>query len=442
MVFVNANSVGGMKSELDLFSVKPIQDSIVSSYYAEFRPFSSGTEDIIEFVIPESPEYIDLTLSKLHLKVKIVDQDGKGVENKMNTDGTRNGLHAVPVNNFLDSLFNQVMVFLNHRCISPPTNNHYWKAYFENLLSYGGDAKNGHLSTSLYYEDSVDDFDNIDSPGFGNRTTARMLNGEIDLMGFLKTDLFKCGKLLLNNMHVRIKLYRNKPNFSLMTNDTPAAGKSFRIDIKDAVLMVRKVIVPEPLIRRNEALLTSHNAKYNINRVEVKTYTIPKNTIAHVIDNFFASQLPKRIFVAQIEEDREFNYRKNPYKFEHFNLSYAHLSGDSLTHLRPIRVNIERFQFMEAYSGFTDALNIYSANAGNAIAPFDYLKNTFILAWDISADMSSSANHISCPRTGVLRLELHYAKKLPSNIKLIIYAEFDSLLEITRNREAILDYSA
>lgn len=54
----------------------------------------------------------------------------------------------------------------------------------------------------------------------------------------------------------------------------------------------------------------------------------------------------------------------------------------------------------------------------------------------------SSSDHISVSKTGILRLELHYAEKLPSNIKLIVYAQMDSLLEINSQRQAFMDYAA
>lgn len=444
-----ARSMGCMKAEVDLFSVKPIQDAITSSYFAEFRPFSSGMEDFIEFVIPETPEYIDLSLTKLHLKVRILDPDGKVVENKEIADAsgggtTLVGTHVKPCNNFMGSLFNQVMVFLNHRCISPSGGNYHYRSHLENLLNYGYDAKTTHLITSLYLDDEVittGDPDKISDSGFSDRS-LRMVNGNIELMGYLNTDLSKLDKTMLNNMHVRIKLYRNKPSFSLLASETIAAGKDYKIEIKDAVLLVRKVIVNDHLVRYNESLLKTNNAKYNINRVEMKTYIIPRNTTAHVIDNLFASQLPKRIFVMAIEETSEFNYAKNPYRFKNFDLRMARLSGDSLTHLRPIRLNATNMEFMEAYSSFMDASNVYYGNFGNNITSLDYLFNNFILGFDLSPDMQSSSKHISIPRTGVLRLELHYGTTLTQNIKLIIYAEFDSLLEITSSREAIIDYSA
>lgn len=380
--------LGAVKPEVDLFGLKPIQDSIESSYYTEFRPISSGFDEVLEFNIHPSPDFIDLSLSKLHLKVRILDPNGKLVENKINekTDAQtkekvyeRIGVHAAPVNNFMGSLFNQVMVSFNNRNVTQPDTNFHWKTYIENLLNYGFEAKGSHLVTQMYIEDVPGRFDDFNGKGFQLRMNRIGDNGTIEMIGPLNIDLARDVKVVLNKMNIGIKLYRNKPSFSLMLSENPGQGKEYKIEITDAVLLVRKLKINEQDALAMEKKLQTRNTVYNINRCFVKTFIIPKDATTHVIDNLFSSQLPKRLFIMAIEEDREMNYLKNPYKFSMFNLSYAHLSGDALTSLRPVRMNEKNKEFMEAYSNFIDATNIYGNNYGNHISLDDFTKNNFIL---------------------------------------------------------------
>jgi hypothetical protein len=41
-----------------------------------------------------------------------------------------------------------------------------------------------------------------------------------------------------------------------------------------------------------------------------------------------------------------------------------------------------------------------------------------------------------------LRVEIHFAEALAGTINVIMYAEFDNVIEIGRNRRLLFDYSA
>jgi hypothetical protein len=43
---------------------------------------------------------------------------------------------------------------------------------------------------------------------------------------------------------------------------------------------------------------------------------------------------------------------------------------------------------------------------------------------------------------GNLRMEIHFAEALTATINMIMYAEFDNVIEIYRNRQVLFDYSA
>ena len=43
-------------------------------------------------------------------------------------------------------------------------------------------------------------------------------------------------------------------------------------------------------------------------------------------------------------------------------------------------------------------------------------------------------------KSGNLRIELQFTKSLPATVKVIVYAEFDNLIEINGLREVVTDY--
>jgi hypothetical protein len=45
-------------------------------------------------------------------------------------------------------------------------------------------------------------------------------------------------------------------------------------------------------------------------------------------------------------------------------------------------------------------------------------------------------------KQGNLRVEIHFAEALAGTINVVLYAEFDNVIEIDRNRQVLFDYSA
>lgn len=434
------------KSEADIFAPKVIQNTIESSDVVVYRPVTSGLDECIEFLVPESPYYTDLSLTKLHLKVRILDPAGKPVINPLKAGLTaadpkvRDGIHAYPINNFMGSLFSQVLVYLNHKCITSPGTNHAYRSYIEFLLNYGSDSKSTHLQSAMYIEDDVGKAGQVD----GNRGLIKRANrmsdtGTLEMMGYLHIDLANSNKLLLNNINLRLKLFRNKTAFSLLT--TEAVTGDYKIEITDAALLVRRVKLNPSMIRANEIFLKKNNARYSIERNEIKTFNIAKDTTSKVLDNCFISQMPKRILMFAVDESAEFNYQKTPYFFKNHDLTYAHLSGDNFTNLRPITLNHAKKEYMEAYISLYDTANTFFQDSSFAILPDEFLLSSFIIGWDLSADSFASSNHLSMQKSGVLRLELQWGTPLKKNIKLMLYAEYDSFISIDSERNVYTDYA-
>jgi hypothetical protein len=45
-------------------------------------------------------------------------------------------------------------------------------------------------------------------------------------------------------------------------------------------------------------------------------------------------------------------------------------------------------------------------------------------------------------KQGNLRVEIHFAEALAGIINVVLYAEFDNVIEIDRNRQVLFDYSS
>ena len=105
MAFVHAEPSPCTKSELDLFTTPSTQIAIQKGMWIDYQPiFSLNSVAPIEFKIAGTDAYLDLSKTMLVVKVKITKQNGADLDS---------GEKTAPVNNFLQSLFKQVDVFLN-----------------------------------------------------------------------------------------------------------------------------------------------------------------------------------------------------------------------------------------------------------------------------------------------------------------------------------------
>lgn len=429
------------KSEADIFSTKPYQSTIETSFYTDYRPKTSGYNQVIIFEIPPSPNYIDLSLTRIKIKCQILNPDGKPVKNAMKTDKvTRDGVWCAPENNFLGTLFKDISVSINHKQVTPKGSFYPYRSYLEKLLNYSKESKDTHLSSSLYIENEVGKFDDIDNAGCKKRMNRMSDDGVLHLTGYLHTELSNVNKLILSNLELNIQFNVNDPRFCLLTDTNVESSKQYKIDIQDAILQVRKVKLNESMLYANDIFLKSTNAKYCVERVEMKSKPIKSGESSFIWENCFLAQLPKRIFLFMAEQDAEFNYRKSPYRFQPFSVSYISLTGDLFPHLKPIELDIEKKNYMDAYLSLYDSLNTYFHDTSIAITPESYLSDNFIVAFDLTDDMSSSANYQSMPKSGVLRLELKFAKPLTTNINLMLYAELENSISIDGDRVVYNDF--
>jgi hypothetical protein len=290
MAFIHERSCECASTEIDLFSVPPTQTSVESGKYVEYRPVSTlQNGSPIEFDITSSgDDYIDFANSYLHLKVKITRANGNNL-----ADDDAVG----PVNNFLHSLFSQVDVFLNGILVTSSSNTYPYRAYIENLLSYGPAAKRSQLTACLFYKDAAGKMDkanplaeNADerNSGLVRRAAFTAQSRELDLMGRIHADIFFQSRYMLNEVNVKIKLTRSRDVFCLMSTGDHA----FKVKITAAAMIIRKVKVSPSVYLAHAKTLELGLAKYPIRRVVCKAFTIPAGYLDVSQEKLFSGQLP------------------------------------------------------------------------------------------------------------------------------------------------------
>lgn len=439
MAFLHAHSCECLKSELELFSLPPTQTTIEGSNWVYYKPISSLTDDSpIEFVIPgQGDEYIDLAHTMLSLRVKIT-------TSSESSTGTLPKISVGPVNNLLHSMFNQVDVYLNQKLVSPPNNAYAYRAYIETLLNYGPSAKNSHLTSVLWYDDTAGKMDEMTSANAGLEKRKKFLSAgkTIDLLGHLHCDIFNQERFLLNGVEMRLRLGRARDSFCLVgdINDGQCDLK-----IVEASLLVRRTKISPGVLLSHARTLAKSTAKYPLTRVEVKAVSMHSGVHGETIDNIVLGQLPKRIIIGFVD-NKAFNgdFQMNPFNFQNYKINYLSLYVDGAQiPSKPLQPDFTKnYLYVDAFQTLFSGTGIHFLNDGNSIDRNNYRDGYCLFAFDLTPDLSANSNsHWNLIKHGSVRIEVRFEEALASTVNCIVYAEYDNVLEIDASRQVMVDFA-
>ena len=441
--FIYKDSPPCVKSELDLFTVPATQTVIEKGQFVEFHPLSSVRDGgPIEFTISGSgEEYVDLAASYMHVKVKVTKSDGNVLTD---TDS------VAPVNLFLHSLFSQVDVSLNERNISSSTNTYPYRAYIETLLNYGEDAKKSLLTCEGFFKDTQPD--NVNTSRFVKTSTDPayvLVEGDkglwdrynliknsqvVDMIGQLHCDIFQQNRLMINMVDIKIKMIRSKPEFCLVS----PTGNGYKVVLEHASMFIRKVKVNPAVSIAHAKALEKTSCKYPIDRVICKTYSIAKGSYSFLQDNVFLGLMPKRVILTCVgNAAMNGDYTQNPYLFSHHNANSVSIYVDGQpVPTKPLELNFSSKNYVRAYyslfSGFHNDKGIY-------LSKEEYANGYVLYAFDLSPDMCDG-EHFNLQRQGNLRVEIKFSEAIAQTLSVLIYAEFQNVIEISKSRHVLCDF--
>ncbi|XP_071489536.1 uncharacterized protein F54H12.2-like [Diadema antillarum] len=429
------------KSELDLFTVPHTQMSIVKGPWVEYHPVSSITDEgPIEFnVSGTSEEYLDLSQTMLQVTVKVTNNDNTALP----ADAP-----VGPVNLFLPSLFAQVDIMLNEKLVSQPSNTYPYRAYIESLLHYGGETKESQLTQQLYYKDKAGKMDVVNplassaeaNPGLAKRHGFIVESKLLSLLGPIYADIFFQERLLLPGVDLKIKLNRSKDAFCLLSSTENAR---YKIKIESAALYVRRVKTSPTIMLNHARALEKTTAKYPVNKVDVKSFSIPAGSMSINKDNLFHGQLPNRVVVGFVDTDAfngTFGYIE----------SLLHYGGETkesqLTQQLYYKDKAGKMDVVnplassaEANPGLAKRHGFIVENKGININREEYCEGYTLFAFDLTSDLSDGC-HLNLIKQGNLRLELQFDVAIPNTVNCIVYSEGQGLIQIDKSRNIIYDY--
>ena len=433
MSLLHQKSGETVDSGLDIFSVPPTQTSIDSGGYVEYFPLAVLNQSTnIEFDISNNngSEYLDLANTFISVRAKIVKSDDSVCPDTPT---------YAPVNNWVHALFSQIDCYLNGILVTQSENTYPYKAYIESLLSYDGETKRSQLSSGMFYKDTAHKFEQIaDNSGMLQRHARSKQSQEVDMIGRLHCDIMNMNRYILNGVGVKLRLVKSKDAFNIFT----VGDETYKTVITHISVFCRKCALNPSAFLAHGRVLSSESAKYPLKRASVRPYSIPAGSLTSTQDNLFLSQLPNRIIIGLVDSEAyNGSFTKNPFNFQHFDLTYISLYINGTQHPRtPIQPNFKDKRFARPFYSLFSDLGLGSKNEGNDLSFDEYDGGNTLYVFDLSPSILDG-NQIELVKSGSLRYEMKFGKALPKAVHVLVYAELDSMIEITKGREIVTDYS-
>ncbi|XP_065259397.1 uncharacterized protein F54H12.2-like [Emys orbicularis] len=410
MAFVHCGSEECTKSKLDL---SPMQTSIEKSIYIKVPPLLAIMEAVpINFFIAGNIiDYRDLNNTLLYLCCKTVKGDGIELAGDAEV-----GL----VSYSMASIFNHLDVTLGDCLISQSNNCYPYRVFIESVLNNSDDTLATQFSTDLLYKDTPGQHEETEldgrNLGFVRRAKLMALSRMIELLGHLHNNLFFQEKLLLNRVDVKIKLIHSKAAFCLMGD----VAEGFKLRIVSASLFVKKVwVAPGICLGHVQALLTT-NAKYSVDRVEMKVFSILAGSRISNQENLFLRQLSKMLVLGFVDNDA-FNgsYAKNPFHFKHYDIHFVAFQSSSRVPTKPLQPDFEAGRCVREYWSLVQTAGKHMKDRSLLITCEEFAQGYTLFAFDLSPNQEC-ADHYSLIKTRNLRAEIRFGKALTVTINMIV----------------------
>lgn len=434
MSYIHPFSDEATTSQLELFKIPKTVTAIESERYFHHKPVSALTSsNWIEFRIPGTEEFVDLSSMLLEIELKVTKADGSQLPEAAAAGANAANLFdaILPANNLLSSLFQQADLFLNNQLVTASTNLYGYRSFFDALFYQSGDAKKTYMHSVFWEEDETKRKERF----------KRVFAGKtIKLIGPLHLDLCQQERLLLNMVDINLRLCLSDPSFVYkITNNTGDRPKHTLIN---ATLHVMK----KKLFSDCEAgilnALGRETAKYFYTHTQLRHRLIDVGSSTFYHDNLFPSILPRRFMVA-IVPAAAFNgdFTLDPFTFTSNGVVEVKAFVDSIQIPVPsLELDTDDDDFSRAYISLFESLYSLHPQTKLSITPEQFKERYCVYGWNLSVenDMEDS-DTIGLIRRGHVRLDFRFKTPPTKQLACVYYAHFPQVLQIDANREVMLE---
>ena len=344
-------------------------------------------------------------------------------------------------NLFPQSLFRDIIVKVNHKTITQSSNAQYgYKAYVENVLSFGPDALNTHMKSemwepTMYWDYNYDQNAGANNPSRATTGGTRFLTHEAwhrrrqmvctdEYHTFrirLHCSFSSINRFLPSDTIFQFELIRSDPQFSII-GGIPNAGCEYRIQLAD-LRLCGKFFSPTEPCERKFPLYTRDLYGYNTARTQILTSIISAQSTAHMFSNIFANaELPQQMYMFMVSSQAyQGSYTLDPFLFNDYNVSNVYLEVEGVKMpVNGLQTDFPNRDTMTAYSHLMENIGVINKNTGISITKEMFDTGYTIFSWDLTPDRCAGdhGNHLSL--TGAATLHMQFEHPLREQVQCVV----------------------
>ena len=442
----NARSAAVRDKRTELFQIPPTDMSVEATREVPVYPLTTGLTPIsFEFT---SSSYLDLSKSFIEVELRILNAaDGANW-----TAATRTHL----VNNLAHTLFKQMVVRLNGTLITPQTDYYHQIAFLETVLNHDQEDTEDLLECQGFYDcfDVPDDGDDDELTANQADTThadfaalpddkkrmvlarVKFLGGNRVLLRFTPAlEIFRLPRLLVPQVQLQLQLYLNNPRMWSLVYNGDVVPRLTEADISTRLVLKQVTLQPavDQAIRNRRS--KGATVSYPVVRSAIRTFSHAANNREFQIQDPFYKQVPNRLIVALVRQ-AAFNgdRRYNPFAYELFNLSSITLTinGKEYPYQTLELTHNSAVKDIRGYHRFLEATGCLQRGKGNLIKKKDWGngKRACLLAFDLTANNSVDSPVLNPEQAGDVLVKINFGANPPFNLTVMIYGEFENVIEI------------
>lgn len=437
---LGVEEVDVMSHSADFFSPPPVEKSVISGDDMIIHTVNSISTSPYEFIIsPESNLFLSMSNIRLEGVLRVVKKDGSSLDDENEKDSKLSICNLAPM-----ALFEQVYLTLNGVQLNDSSSNnaYAYKSYMTTQLSYGADAKLGHLALAGYYDDANGDEEKNDGSTCETLKARRKLIAGSKPYSFsmpVYCDLFHSERFMNSESELKLSFVRGNDDFVLIAPDTSMAGE-YKIIIDKLHLSIRKVRMNEHTTGSIEKAFLKNNALYPIQHTKLHSHSLTSSGSSSAILTLFRGALPSSLIIGFVKADGyDGAITENPFCFNHFDVKYIALKVNGKTcPLTPYQPNFAKSEYAREARAFYDNVGIGHANFGN-ISLSRWLNGNTFWAFDLTPDKCFGA-HVHKSETGVIDLLVNFSTAPAKPLKAIVYSVFNEIVSVNKDKQTLVSY--
>ena len=157
-------------------------------------------------------------------------------------------------------------------------------------------------------------------------------------------------------------------------------------------------------------------------------------------DNILFGHVPNRLTLCTVENGSMYGlFKENPFHFKHNGLESLIINVGSET-LICLDFDFANGQYVEAYDTLMRSTGQYNGTRLMLVDYNDFGNGNTILVFDMTSRGECNSEQFTVRKLENVRINLKYSNTLTKTNNLILYGEFDGVLQIDANRNVVTDY--